>query len=349
MPGNLPVNQIGVGQMRHWRDASEAFSETVGPLFETQIDAPEDGNQFRAELASYFLGHAVFFEADMGGAAYHFMRDRKRIAQSGLDIILIQMLLEGEDIRTVDGETVAAQPGDICIADMSRTFRSETASCHNLTLALPRHMIFERENQLDALHGLTIKASSVAGKLLGSHFRTIRQSLAVLTPDEAPIVARATANLVATLAAPLSEGRINANGTVRGTTLMEIRRYIDQKLAAPNLGPDHLCRAFGLSRATLYRLFEPIGGVTDFIRSRRLQRAFDLLRQYRERSVGEVAYACGFGDVSAFSRAFRQHFGMTPTEARVAMGGPWRGTTPDAVRALDEASVQDWLRIVGAQ
>ena len=33
----------------------------------------------------------------------------------------------------------------------------------------------------------------------------------------------------------------------------EIRRYIEQNIALPDLGPDHLCKAFGLSRASLGR------------------------------------------------------------------------------------------------
>ncbi len=37
----------------------------------------------------------------------------------------------------------------------------------------------------------------------------------------------------------------------------------------------HFGRAhFGLSRASLYRLFAPVGGIADYIRSRRLHRAF---------------------------------------------------------------------------
>ncbi|MBO9630711.1 MAG: AraC family transcriptional regulator, partial [Shinella sp.] len=71
-----------------------------------------------------------------------------------------------------------------------------------------------------------------------------------------------------------------------------------------------------MSRATLYRLFEPVGGVTDYIRTRRLRAAFDMLTNDGKRTVGEVAYACGFPDISTFSRAFRHQFGMSPSEVR---------------------------------
>jgi AraC-like DNA-binding protein len=33
-------------------------------------------------------------------------------------------------------------------------------------------------------------------------------------------------------------------------------------------------------------------------------------------SISAIAFAAGFSDLSHFNRAFRQHFGETPTEAR---------------------------------
>jgi len=133
---------------------------------------------------------------------------------------------------------------------------------------------------------------------------------------------------------------------VRGAVIMEIRRYIEQHIALPDLGPDHLCKMFGLSRASLYRLFEPIGGVTDYIRTRRLRTALRMLANDGKRTIGEIAYACGFADTSAFSRAFRNHFGMSPSEVRER-----DGRSP-LVRGLAEkqaaASVHDWLHLVGS-
>ena len=47
----------------------------------------------------------------------------------------------------------------------------------------------------------------------------------------------------------------------------------------------------------------------------RIERAKALLRDY-ERSVTEIAFMVGFGDASAFSAAFRQSTGETPTAYR---------------------------------
>ena len=237
------------------------------------------------------------------------------------------------------------EAGDVSIFDLSRPMQAETAHCRNLTFVLPRHMLFGKEQQNDALHGLLLKRSTSAARLIASHLQAVFDDLPEITQAEAPAIVTATANLVTNLVAPQVAARSQASPTVRGAVIMEIRRYIEQNLALAELGPEHLCRMFGLSRASLYRLFEPIGGVTDYIRTRRLRTAFDMLADDGKRTIGEVAYACGFSDISAFSRAFRHQFGMSPSEVRDMDGRPAGRPSREKQAAT---SVHDWLRIVAS-
>lgn len=342
----LPSHSVLAEAGADCRRKSRLFAETLDPVFRTTLETPERLADFRADLATYLMGPALFFVADMKGTSYAFSRDRGRIARSGLDLIFVQLTLEGGDLRTLNGETLAVEAGDVSIFDLSRTMQAETAHCRNLTLVLPRRLMFGNEAQNDALHGLVLKRSTSTGRLIGSHLHALFSDLPDITQAEAPAIVHATANLVANLVGPQLAMRTSPSPTVRGAVIMEIRRYIEQNIALPDLGPDHLCKVFGLSRASLYRLFEPIGGVTDHIRSRRLRLAFDMLAGDGNRSVGEVAYACGFADSSAFSRAFRNQFGLRPSEARdiearrpAALGG---------AKKQSAASVHDWLRIVAS-
>ena len=52
---------------------------------------------------------------------------------------------------------------------------------------------------------------------------------------------------------------------------------------------------------------------TEFMRTIRLRRAAELLREGRQ-SVTEVSYAAGFSSVSYFSRCFRTMYGVPPTQ-----------------------------------
>jgi AraC-like DNA-binding protein len=342
----LPSHSVLAEAGADCRRTSQLFAATLDPIFRTTMETPEHLGDFRAGLSTYFMGPALFLVADMLGTTYTFCRDPSRIARSGLDLIFVQLTLEGSDLRMLGGEAMTVEAGDISLFDLSRPMHSETRHCRNLTLVLPRHLLFGSEVQNDALHGLVLKGSTSIARLIGSHMRALFADLSDITQAEAPAIVTATANLVTDLIAPQVAARSQPSPTVRGAVIMEIRRYIDQNLSRSDLGPDHLCKVFALSRASLYRLFEPVGGVTDHIRGRRLRAAFEMLANDSQRTVGEIAYACGFPDISAFSRAFRHQYGMSPSEVRET-----RERSPLALGPVDRqtsASVHDWLRIIAA-
>ncbi|GAA3390571.1 helix-turn-helix transcriptional regulator [Cryptosporangium minutisporangium] len=80
---------------------------------------------------------------------------------------------------------------------------------------------------------------------------------------------------------------------------------------------DRVCRATAVSERTLRRQFSATVGMSwrAYLLRARLLRAMALLAT-PDRSVGEVAAAVGFADVSAFARAFGQQCGETPSAYR---------------------------------
>jgi AraC-like DNA-binding protein len=84
---------------------------------------------------------------------------------------------------------------------------------------------------------------------------------------------------------------------------------------------------FGISRSTLYRSFEPLGGVSAYITERRLRYAFrrmtDPLREPLR--VSQLAFDLGFSHPSAFTRAFKAFFGLSPKDIRALAVRPEGG------------------------
>ncbi|AOF93704.1 helix-turn-helix domain protein (plasmid) [Sinorhizobium sp. RAC02] len=102
-----------------------------------------------------------------------------------------------------------------------------------------------------------------------------------------------------------------------GIAAARITRVIAEKLADRRLTPDKLCRAIGVSRSRLYRIFEPAGGVSNYIRRKRLLRTRDILADRSDqRTISSIAEEWGFPEASVYSRMFKKEFGMSPTEAR---------------------------------
>ena len=77
-----------------------------------------------------------------------------------------------------------------------------------------------------------------------------------------------------------------------------------------------------MSRATLYRAFEALGGVSEWLQTRRLQQVRRLLTDTAA-PVAEAGRLAGFANPSHLTVAFQARFGLTPSAFRQTL------TTPD--------------------
>ncbi len=74
----------------------------------------------------------------------------------------------------------------------------------------------------------------------------------------------------------------------------------------------------GLSRATLYRVFEPLGTLTGWRQGRRLWRLRSELASTPE-TIADAAMAAGFEDPSYATARFARTFGVTPSGYRQSL------------------------------
>lgn len=80
-----------------------------------------------------------------------------------------------------------------------------------------------------------------------------------------------------------------------------------------NISPEHLSRIF--KKDTGF-------GFSEYLTLYRLQRAEKMLFNEPGRSVGEIAYFCGFNDSNYFSYRFKERYGIPPTKARTGVPLP---------------------------
>jgi DNA-binding response OmpR family regulator/nitrogen-specific signal transduction histidine kinase len=95
---------------------------------------------------------------------------------------------------------------------------------------------------------------------------------------------------------------------------LKLRPLVETRLTDPELGPEQLAAAAGLSYHQLYRALREELETTPsrFIRGVRVECARALLERGAG-SVTEVAYSVGFESLSYFSRAYRERFGAAPS------------------------------------
>ncbi|MCX6046115.1 MAG: AraC family transcriptional regulator [Chloroflexi bacterium] len=95
-----------------------------------------------------------------------------------------------------------------------------------------------------------------------------------------------------------------------------VQQYI-RKHMAESLDRNRLAAVAGLSVPHFHRVFTAAVGEspTAYVRRMRLERAGRKLRMGAV-DIGEVALFAGYETHTAFSKAFKQHFGLSPSEFR---------------------------------
>jgi len=90
--------------------------------------------------------------------------------------------------------------------------------------------------------------------------------------------------------------------------------YIDRHINQP-LDLKTIADVANFSPFHFHRVFTFLIGETpiDYIQRLRVERAAWKLRESEPLSITEIAYDCGFGSISLFSRTFKKYFGITPS------------------------------------
>jgi AraC-like DNA-binding protein len=132
-------------------------------------------------------------------------------------------------------------------------------------------------------------------------------------------------------------------------SLSAIRRYINEHLTDSSLSAEEIGRHFALSRASLYRLFEPMGGIADYIRRKRMHRAFfDVISPgLADKRISEIARRWQFASESSFARAFKATYGIPPSAARETSILAKAGTN-SPIEDSSEPPLSRWMREINA-
>ena len=107
----------------------------------------------------------------------------------------------------------------------------------------------------------------------------------------------------------------NQTAEVTDEWLQHAIGYVEKNIADEHYSVEQLSNDLCMSRMTLYRKIQSVTGQkpTEFIRTIRLRRAAELLRENRL-NITEISYATGFSSVSYFSRCFRSMYNVSPTQ-----------------------------------
>jgi AraC-like DNA-binding protein len=298
--------------------SASSYRRLIASVFGFEIPAFAESLPFFARTEICILPQVTVSRTR--SSASRFTRTIRDIARTGTDQVLLVCYRQGGFTLETAGRRREVVPGALAFIDLAQEVVIEAAAIDNLSLAISRRALEGMVPFLDDAHGLVREPGPLPKVLTG-----MIEDLLTLGPAVTVVDARAMAGAILQLVAACLDtpARHLEGSSGRGTvSLAAIKSVIEQRLADPELRPQSLLDVFGITRSTLYRLFEPLGGVSGYITERRLHRAFRLLADARppRPRISQLAFDLGFRHPSAFTRAFGELFGLSPKEVRALAG-----------------------------
>lgn len=318
----------------------ESYRENMQGVFLTELDK-DARSSLQAKMNTYFLDEILLVDCSTIGQIFY--RNERKIADDNIDHFFVQLFLKG-GTEGVDSQAgLGGNRDTIFFIDSSKPWRAYNPSFHTISLIVPRGALLSRIGGLEYLHGYSLTiANNPYAKLFKSFVMGLYRDITVFEKDLAPVLSK---NCVDLLAGALRFRDKNTFGSTcnEGLLGLKIKEHVQKNLRDPHLSVDSLTKEFALSRSSLYRIFpEKIGGVSGFIKSRRLNMAYrELASGASGKSISEVAYRSGFKNSSSFTRAFKERFKATPMEVL-------KGARPNSEPSskAEHLKWHDWLEIL---
>jgi len=286
-----------------------------------QLDCTRTAESFHGEIADRTLGPLRVSRVDSNKQLV--LRSPRQIAKSCDDYFLVSLQLAGHGRVLQDGRAALLGPGDFALYDSTRRYSlAFDDEFTQIVLKTPRALLTDRLASTETCTALAINGRTGMGRVAAELLRSVTREAPTLLPHE---IERMAHTLIDVFAAAFGHSPIQrpvSSGSHRAAQLLRIKMYIEDHLRDPELSPDQIARAHGISTRYLSKLFETAGtSVARFVWEQRLARIHGDLGEsaLAGRSISEIAFGWGFNDMSHFSRAFRARFGDCPRSFRARL------------------------------
>lgn len=296
----------------------EAFVPAVGTALVAQ--------RIRVAAPAHFAARLTTLPASSGASLVRvavpaLSAERRAADASGSGSLFLMYPERARGVMEHEGGRVEIRPGICLIIPSSAAFVVAYDSPAVLTFCELPPSVAGRRYGLEDGPVSAVEVHPVTKELLRSVAVVEAAALRQLSGSGAPH--EDVVHLTSVMVDALVNGRSAPDrASVRTTAL----RIVETSVVDPDLDVAAVARRMAVSVRTLHRAFE--GGPTlhQEITRLRLDRAARMLASHPDRSLADVAHACGFGSHSRFSAQFRERFGATPSA--------WR----DSIIAMAESS-----------
>ncbi|MGH8188275.1 MAG: AraC family transcriptional regulator [Steroidobacteraceae bacterium] len=248
--------------------------------------------------------------------------NRTREMVAGDELLLIASLDGAATVSHVGRQATIPARGAVLVSSAEPCCVAWTESCR-MNVRLPRAALAPMIVNPDAALMSVIPGTIEPLRLLTSYIDLLlHDSMHMERAAELRgLVVRHVHDLVAlTVGATRDAAEIAAGRGLRAARMGAITADIARNLAG-DITVAALSARHHLTPRYIRKLFEGENtSLSRFVLLQRLARVHRMLTDPRHagRTIGDIALAVGFGDISTFNREFRRQFGMTPSDVRAA-------------------------------
>ncbi|MFD9306749.1 helix-turn-helix domain-containing protein [Streptomyces sp. NPDC060048] len=312
----LPIapNAVGAGG-----DRFDWFCETVSSDVMPVSISTRHAAGFRASITDLDLG--VVRLTGLACSPVLSRRTSTHVRRGDPEHVQLALLTRGTfRISQRGNESVVA--GGLVLTDTSRPSEGACTGgqVEAVVIQIPRQALALSSDRVDSLLAQSLAADLGSGAILADFLKTLLTRGPRCRPDELRGMGSITLDLAtAFLARQLGDpGEAPAEARAQ-ETLQRIHRFIENNLGDPGLTPEVIADRHNMSLRGLHRLFgdQPLT-IAARVRQSRLERAYTDLAcgELSGQPVQAIAARWGFSSATGFSRAFRDAYGISPTEHR---------------------------------
>ena len=295
-----------------WR---EEFMLRIANSGMERLDDP--AMPFHFDVANLPLGRLLF--AQVRGTAVRTLREPQHIADGYADFTLI--VPRRGDLAAVAGDAETAGPALVTYwRPASASFLAPESERYELfRYQLPRDLLESVVDDPDALCFRPAPMNQAALDYLVQYTEGVLLKHDFADPR---LIERTSAHVLDLVAAILGPTRdaaeVAGRRGIRAARLHAIRAYIEANLSNPRLDVGTVAARHRVSTRYVQRLMETDGDTfSHYVLRLRLDRVAAMLNDpSHKHRIGEIAFACGFNDLSYFNRSFKRRFGENPRRFR---------------------------------
>lgn len=244
----------------------------------------------------------------------------KQYLEDGCDDLILVMPQVRMVFQLPGEHDMAIGPGDAALVSQAREMRVIHGDEGGSWAVRVNHReIAQKLPGLGAAPVLAIHRETPMLSLLRGYGRSL-DAEKLARPTEQQMVARHLTDMMSIAVGASKDFRVHAEETSLATVrISRLRADIAAFLGHADLRLDWFAARQGVSPRHLQRLLAREGtSFAQMLRRARVERAWAMLQdqRYRTFTIASIALECGFSEASSLNRAFREEYGLRPSDLR---------------------------------